>query len=223
MSKKTDQPIEITINPPNLAVVELLIRGTEPLVVARFSKKAELMAKMAEGPSAKNKKDRKARDYDAEANEAKHISTEGWEGVCASGFRSACIAACRLVNYKMTMAKMSLFVLSDGLDRNEFTPLVRLYGDSAETFTAHTRNASGVADIRSRPIYKKWGCVLKIRYDQDQFTAQDIVNLVARAGLQVGICEGRPGSRDSAGLGFGIFEIVPTDKVTQFKKEYGIK
>ena len=60
------------ISAPSFGTVTLLIEGMAPLVVERFSKKAELMAKMAEGSSAKNKKERSARDYDKEA-EYTHI------------------------------------------------------------------------------------------------------------------------------------------------------
>ena len=34
------------------------------------------------------------------------------------------------------------------------------------------------------------------------------MNLMARAGAQVGVGEGRPDSKTSAGLGFGTWEIV---------------
>ena len=221
-NKEKQTETNVTIKPPSTAVLEIAIRGIEPLVVSRFNKKGDLMAKMSEGGAAKNKKERKARDYDLEAQDAKHISDDGWEGICASAFRAACISACRLVNFKMTLAKISIFVVADGRDKEERSPLVRIYGPKAITYTAHTRNATGVIDIRSRPMYQKWGCLLKIRYDTDQFTAQDVANLVARVGLQVGLCEGRPDSKSSAGLGFGLFEIVPSNDVTKFKKEYQI-
>jgi hypothetical protein len=39
-------------------------------------------------------------------------------------------------------------------------------------------------------------------------TADDVTNLINRVGLQVGIGEGRPDSKDSAGIGLGLFEIV---------------
>jgi len=216
------ESMSVSIKAPNMAVTEISLRGIEPLVVARFSKKAELMAKMAEGNTAKNKKDRKARDYEVEMHEAKHISEEGWDGICASAFRAACISACRLVNFKMTMAKLSIFILPDGYDREEQSPLVRIYGDGATMYTSHTRNANMMPDVRSRPMYKKWGCILRVRFDLDQFTAQDVANLVSRVGLQVGIGEGRPDSKSSAGLGFGLFEVVASDQLKQFKKEFGI-
>jgi len=34
-----------------------------------------------------------------------------------------------------------------------------------------------------------------------------LTNLLARAGLQVGIGEGRPDSKNSAGMGWGLFQI----------------
>jgi hypothetical protein len=34
------------------------------------------------------------------------------------------------------------------------------------------------------------------------------MNLLARVGMQVGIGEGRPDSRESAGIGFGLFRIA---------------
>ena len=57
-------------------------------------------------------------------------------------------------------------------------------------------------------MYREWSAVLRIRYDAGMLTADDVVNLIARVGMQVGVGEGRPDSKQSAGLGFGLFEIV---------------
>jgi hypothetical protein len=38
------------------------------------------------------------------------------------------------------------------------------------------------------------------------FSLDDMANLLMRAGLQCGICEGRPSSQ-SGGMGWGLFEI----------------
>jgi hypothetical protein len=212
----------VVISAPRFATLEILLQGTAPLVVARFSKKAELMAKMAEGGASKNKKVRNARDYDKEAEEARYRSGEKWEGVNAAAFRAGMISACRLVGFKMTLAKLSTFVEADGYDVQDGIPLVRIYGKS-ETYTAHTRNATGVVDVRSRPMYREWACKLRVRYDMDQFSAQDVYNLVARVGGQVGLCEGRPDSKSSAGCGFGTFEVVPDDQQKDVLKKFSIK
>ena len=70
------------------------------------------------------------------------------------------------------------------------------------------RNATGVADIRVRPMWREWAADVKVSYDADQFTLQDVTNLMQRVGMQVGIGEGRPDSRDSAGLGWGTFVLA---------------
>lgn len=212
----------VVISAPKFNTVEVLLHGTAPLVVARFSKKAELMMKMAEGKSAGSKKERSARDYDKEADAARYYSLKGgWEGINAAAMRSAMISACRLVGFKMTLAKLSVFIEADDYNADGI-PLLRVYGKS-ETYTAHTRNATGVVDVRSRPMYKEWAIKLRVRFDADQFTAQDVYNLIARVGGQVGLCEGRPDSKSSAGCGFGTFEVVPNDRQKEVTKKFGIK
>lgn len=212
----------VVISAPKFNTVEVLLQGTAPLVVARFSKKAELMMKMAEGKSAGSKKERSARDYDKEADAARYYSLKGgWEGINAAAMRSAMISACRLVGFKMTLAKLSVFIEADDYNADGI-PLLRVYGKS-ETYTAHTRNATGVVDVRSRPMYKEWAIKLRVRFDADQFTAQDVYNLIARVGGQVGLCEGRPDSKSSAGCGFGTFEVVPNDRQKEVSKKFSIK
>jgi hypothetical protein len=117
------------------------------------------------------------------------------------------IDACRLVGFKMTMAKMSVFVEADGLDLVSGQPLVRIIGDY-EQHVAATRNQTGVTDLRSRPMFRRWSATLRVRWDGDQFRVGDVSNLLARAGMQIGVGEGRPFSRESYGLGWGTFEVV---------------
>lgn len=222
MATSSTKTENIIIKAPAFSTLEVLIEGTAPLVIARFSKKAELMAKMAEGKSAKSKKERSARDYDEEADQARYYNTtREWEGINASGFRAGMISACRLVGFKMTLAKLSVFIVQDDFDVEQTTPLVRIYGQS-QTNTAHTRNATGVVDVRARPIYPQWAAKLKVRFDADQFTAQDVINLIARVGLQVGIGEGRPDSKSSAGCGWGTFAVVPDDQAAAVAQKYRI-
>jgi len=210
------------ISPPKFGVTDFYIEGIAPLVVERFSKKAELMAKMAEGQTARNKKTREARDFEKDAEEARYRSAENWEGMNAAAFRAAMISACRLVGFKMTLAKLSAFIEADGFDRNDGVPLVRIYGES-HTYTAHTRNATGVVDVRARPMYRNWAARLRVRYDTQQFKMVDVLNLVSRCGLQVGIGAGRPDSKASAGCGFGLFQVVPTEREKEVIKKYGIQ
>ena len=174
------------------------------------------------GPSAKNKKERTARDYDNEAEEARYRAPENWEGMNAAAFRAGMISACRLVGFKMTLAKLSVFIEADGFDAKDGIPLIRIYGQS-ETFTAHTRNATGVVDVRSRPMYRQWAANLRIRFDADQFQVSDVINLISRVGLQVGIGAGRPDSKSSSGCGWGMFRVVESDGAPAVASRFGIQ
>lgn len=210
MNKTQDTKEErIVIAPPNIKVGVLWIKGTAPLVVHKFSDKAKRMIrdKQAAGTTANSKKKREAKDFDEVFNGARHISFEGWDGIPAAAFRNACIRACTLVGFKMTTARMSIFVEADGFDETEGTPLVRIVGGAPQQLESMVRLATGVCDISVRPQWIEWGAKLRIRYDADQFTANDVANLVNRAGMQVGVCEGRPGSSNSNGMGWGTFEI----------------
>ena len=200
---------KVQISPANMQFARFKLKGTAPLVQARFSAKAmqAMMSKMAAGSTANKSRAKPARDFDDDYRQAMHISTQGWCGVPAGAFRQAMISACRLVGFKMTLAKLSLFVIADGIDKVDGIPLVKFEG-TPERVDMAVRNATGVADIRVRPMWREWTMSLTIRYDGDQFTAQDVTNLLSRVGMQVGIGEGRPDSRESAGLGWGTFEIV---------------
>jgi hypothetical protein len=199
----------VQIPPPRFAVNEFVIVGTAPYVQARFAQKAMLAmrAKHEAGSAAKKGKKREARDFNADYEGAKHISTDGWIGIPAGGLRQASISACRLVGFKMTLAKLSIFFEADGFDAVDGTPLIRIVGDP-EVCEMPVRNATGVIDIRVRPMWREWSATLRIRYDLDQFSQTDVANLLQRVGMQVGIGEGRPDSKSSSGLGWGLFKIA---------------
>lgn len=205
----TTEPVGLTISPPNLQTLELRIVGEAPYMQAKFSEKAKqaMMTKQAAGSVAKKGTRRDARDFDADFRAAQHRATEGWAGIPAAALRNACIDACRMVGFQMTRAKMSVFIQPDGFDAGDGTPLVRLIAAEPERTEMATRNATGVVDIRVRPMWREWSALVRVTFDADQFTATDVTNLLARAGLQVGIGEGRPFSKSSAGLGFGLFHV----------------
>jgi hypothetical protein len=167
-----------------------------------------MKAKQEAGSAAKKGTKKPPKDFKQCYEDAKHKSSEGWLGIPAGAFRSAMISACRTVGYKMTVAKLSFHVIHDGVDAVDFTPLVRITKGEPKYLESPMRNATGVADIRARPLWDAgWQAVVGLRFDADQFSAEDILNLLARVGCQVGIGEGRPDSRECAGCGWGLFEI----------------
>lgn len=216
-TKTTEKSQTFTISPPNIQALQVRIVGNAPYMQARFSEKAmhAMMAKM-DGSVKKGTKVREARNYDEDMKNATHISTEGWSGIPASSIRAALISACRLVDFKMTIGKLSLFVQADGFDAVDGNPLIKIYGKPERNDMA-VRLVTGVFDIRVRPMWRQWYAEPRITFDGDQFSIEDVLNLLRRVGLQVGLGEGRPDSRKSAGLGFGTFDVQAIEDPVPFK------
>ena len=205
--KKEESQISVVISAPNFKTIEFKIEGTAPFVQLRFTEKAknEMLTNMASETKTKKKKD--PREYDKEFIGAMYEGEKGMRGIPAAAFRNAMISACRTVGFKMTLAKLSVFVEADGFDKSEGTPLVKIEG-TPELCQHACRNANGGTDIRTRAMWKKWSAKVKVRYDADQFSQNDVANLMMRVGMQVGIGEGRPDGRMSAGMGWGLFKLV---------------
>ena len=199
----------VTIKPPNLLSCTFRIVGTAPYVQNKFSAKAreQIRATQEAGSQARGKKKRDPKDFHAVYEGAKHYSEEGWVGIPAPSFRCAMISACRLVGFQMVKAKLSVFVIADGIDKDDGTPLVKIFGN-VEPHEGYVRNETGVVDLRNRPMWRRWYSDVTVRWDGDQFSSEDLINLLNRAGMQVGIGEGRPDSKKSAGCGWGTFEVT---------------
>jgi hypothetical protein len=215
MATKATTGKTVTISPPKFHTAQIHIQGISPFVQLKFSQKTidGIREKQEQGSTARSKRTREARDFNDDFVNAQHRSTEGWAGIPASAFRQAAIDVCRMTGAKMTFAKMSVFVNADGFDATEGTPLVRIIGGEPEPNVSHVRNATGVVDLRARAMWREWGAVVSVTFDADQFTIDDVVNLFSRAGVQVGVGEGRPFSKNSSGMGWGMFQVTDVKSV----------
>lgn len=204
----------VAIPAPNMQVAEFTIEGTAPLVIHRFSAKtkAEMKQKMETGKPAASRTRREAKATDDLYEEARYRSAAGWDGCHAAAFRNAMISACRLVGFKMTLAKLSLFIIADGRDASEpQVPLVRIHGEPVKQEDM-ARVETGQPYVTVRAAYHDWRMTLRIRFDADQFTLTDVANLLSRVGMQVGIGEGRPDSKNSAGMEWGLFRVLAQEE-----------
>jgi hypothetical protein len=208
----TDDDGVLVVKKLNILTVQIPIVGTAPYVQNKFSAKGrEQYRKTQEaGQQAKSKKQREPKDFQATYEAAIHWAQDDkgkkWMGLPAPAIRKAMIDACRLIGYHMTTAKMSVFVVADGVDIDDGTPLVKIEG-KPERVEHVVRNETGTIDIRWRPMWREWTALLTLRFDADQFSVEDVHNLLRRAGVQVGIGEGRPFSKKSAGMGWGTFDL----------------
>jgi len=213
-TKKSPSKLNIKINAPNIQTALFEIVGTSPLVVHRFSKKAKdtMIGRMINPPKPGARVKREPLDPEALYNEARYTSKEGWDGFNAAAVRCAMISACRLVGFKMTIAKLSIFVVADGFDSLEPQyNLVRIHGKRTR-FDAIGRLDNGAPNPVYRPMYFPWNAKLRIAFDTDQLSLEDVTNLLHRVGTQIGLCEGRHDSKNSAGQGWGCFMLAKQPK-----------
>lgn len=207
--QQTNKTETIKISAPKFDVFKIKIRGVSPYLSNRFQKRDWFIEKYESDEPKNKKKNKEARDFDKEWPKSVHWARQKWAGLPAAAFRNGMINACRLINYKMTLAKLSLFVEADGFDSEFGDPLVKITKGKFKKHVAITRNADGSPNVIARGILDEgWEAELCIRIDSDQFTRQDAINLLSRVGYQVGIGAGRHNSKTSNGIGMGMFEVV---------------
>ena len=207
---------QVVISPPNFQSAKIRIKGApySSYVSNAFSQKAieEMMRKQLEGSRAKKGEKRQPKNFDAVYRGGLHIAQQrkgdkgGWYGIPASGIRNALVSACSISGFFMTKGKKCLFVEAEGFDTVTGQPLVRLYGEPTRRDLPVTL-ASGTTDILPRPMFDEWYATPIITWDADMFSANDVLNLMARAGRQIGIGAGRPDSKNSTGMGWGTFIV----------------
>lgn len=202
----------LVVASPNLHGATFHIYGTSPYVQNKFSgTKKEGMLRAQQATKGTSRKAKAPRDIDEDYEGAIHRTTDGRYGIPAPAFRSALISACRVAGLVMTKAKLSIFCVQDDIDEEDGTPLVYLQGDEPERTMMHVRLESGVASIAVRPMWREWEADVRLKWDADQFSQQDVANLLERAGQQVGVGEGRHDSKKSNGMGWGCFSLVPPE------------
>jgi hypothetical protein len=213
-AKKKDgqflEQMRLKIAPLDMQEIVIPIVQMEPLVQQRMTEKAirAMQETQEAGEHANKTRAKTKRDFKEDYENAPHKGPNGEYGFNAAAIRSALISVCRVCGVKMTHAKLCLFVIPDFYDPRSGIPLVKITG-KPRPFMSAVRNANGNADLRNRPIWDKWSANVRIQYDRGQFSPEDVLNLLYRAGSQVGIGEGRPDSKKSAGCGWGRFAIDP--------------
>jgi hypothetical protein len=195
---------------PKFEIATFKLVGNAPYVQNKFSQEARdaMRTKQEAGSQANKGRKREPKDFDRAYLGAMHRFPDGEWGIPASTFRQAMVSACRLVGFKMTLAKLAVFIEADGVDADDASPLVRITKGEPHRVDSYVRNETGVADIRPRPVFDAgWEATLRVKYDADLFTAVDVRNLLARVGVQVGVGAGRPDSKSSCGQGWGTFDV----------------
>ncbi len=182
-------------------LVEVEITGTSPLIVNQFSEKARLMMEKAQQGERVPKEPKRPEEL---FKGAMYLLPDGRHGFIARGFKGAMVSAGRFFNgITMTSLRQSVFVRGEGPD--QLVPLI--IDDEPIMRQDPVRNATGVADLRYRPMYEKWGAKLLIEFVPSVLSVDSVVSLVDAAGIG-GVGEWRPTAPKSNG-DYGRFAVVP--------------
>ena len=210
--KNADDRVEIKA--PNMKVCRVKIRGTTNYVSNNFGAEAAEEMKITQEQGSVDKVPGKAKgkrapkDFSKGYRDSLHESADDWYGIPVIAFRAAMVRAAQLCGIEMTRAKMCVFVEADGFEEDG-KGLVKITKGKPEQFVVHVRNSGGKVDLRSRGRFAPgWEATVSIKFDADFMSQESVVNLLQRAGSQVGIGAGRPFSTMSVGQGWGEFQIV---------------
>jgi hypothetical protein len=207
--KTPEKKVMVVIAPQKIATALATIIGNAPYLQNKFS--SENREKMMETQKAGSavKKTRKAKppkDFEKVYQSSIHYSTEGWIGIPCAAIRGAMLDACSLTEVEQKRFKMCVRIIEQGYDSETEEGLVKIIGEP-EMKTDRVKIGINTTDIAARAMFRKWSSTFEIQWDDDFFKAQDVFNLLARAGWQVGIGAGRPLSKSSAGTGKGTFKV----------------
>jgi hypothetical protein len=207
MAKKKEGEIKVVgIHPLNKKELVATIVGDTSLLIHKLSTKLKIeFESKALGKSIpKNKTrdpkqeycdslywlDKNGNEIEAGTNPDKH----NYWGFPASGLKQACISACRAFKeVKMTEVKgafhiVGKFIRIEGKSRIQQGQgcdgvWVRIGGKGAGT---------GTPDIRYRAEFPAWKATIKVQYNANVISAEQILNLINTSGFSVGLGEDRP-------------------------------
>lgn len=209
----------LTIPGIKIDSIRTLVIGTAPLVCHQFSEKARGMMRDKQMGIAQGA--REAKNPEAVFQGARYRLFDGTDGIPAGGVKACFVAGARgEVSTTMTASKGAISVKPDDITAN----LVRiLTSDPDEGYIEPTmredmcRNATGVADIRFRPMYWPWALFLEVELIPSLISVSQALQMIAHAGRAEGLCEWRPGSPKSKSGQWGTFRLASEDEVAAYE------
>ena len=183
----------IVINKPNIETVSFDVFGTQPMIQHKWSEKAK--KQMLDKQMKKATKGREPKNPE-----------QDFYGFPAVGFKSSAVRAAKQVEgMTMTDAKAWFYVIPDDGD------LVRIYGPPP-VIREDMVKIQQTTDIRFRGQFNEWRVTLNVRYNKDQISSEQLLNLFELAGFSCGVGEWRM----ERGGTFGTFTLI--DPATALKK-----
>ena len=169
----------------NAARTQIVIESISAMVQHKWSEKA--MRQMREKGEGRKTRTREPRNPEEEARNATYFDENGKYCIPLLAVKSAIISAAHKdIGIEKTLVRKALFIKGDS------QMMIPIKCEKPTVREDCVTVGMGSADLRYRPQFDKWEATLDIEFDADLLQAQDIINLIDRAGFGIGICEMRP-------------------------------
>jgi len=225
--KEESRLIEI----PKIRIEEITINiiGDTPLIHHKFSAKAK--KEMLDKQMGKAKAKKEAKDPEKDFLESLYtmdgqlpelyrkkdkVYAKGKFGFPALAFKAAAVDACRYASgLTMTMARGAMYVVVPDQDGPDM--LIPLTGKMDPVMREDVVRIGGMTkttDLRYRGEFKEWSTAVKVRFNKNAISAEQIVNLFNLAGFHVGVGEWR---MEKGGVN-GNFQVHPDGMVLEDRR-----
>ena len=210
MKKKEAEKKEITIKPIKIKEVEITIKGLSPLIVNNFSEKSKRQILDAQ---MKVTKEKELRNPIEDGMRACYWLTPMPDEFTEESFEKALKEGARF-GFPSKGIKASIV---SGAYRNKLTPdkvslqgaffipdeLVEIKYESMRIRDDYVRIAHGGTDVRFRPEFDNWTMTFKMRYNENAYSLENILDFINLGGFSCGLGE----MRTEKGGNFGSYEV----------------
>lgn len=207
VTKKTDTEPVSAVDVVQIARIDaetllVPIVGTSPLIVHNFSEKSR--RQMLEAQQGR-KKVKEVRDPRAEYEAAFYriANDDGTEdyGFPVTAFKAATTGAARFYGKSITMTALRQFLFMRGvMSKADPQMLVPILGEpEMREDVVRLGGASRSADLRYRPMFPEWSCVLTVTYVKSSIDRNSVLSLIDAGGMGIGVGEWRPEKRGEFG------------------------
>ncbi len=198
---KNVQSTSVAIPPMDIQRIQIKVIGDSLLCTHNWDAKAK--QEMLDKQMKKAKQKKAAKDPEACFKSGLYHHPDGGYALPAVAFKKAMVSACSQIDgITKVLARGAFHVIGE---------FVQIQGSEPTMRQDMVRIGMGTSDIRFRPEFKEWFCVLDIAYNAAVLSPEQIANLLNVAGFAVGVGENRP---EKSGGSWGMFHVA-TDKDDQ--------
>ena len=208
--KETEKNESVILKPIKIKEVEITIKGISPLVVNNFNEKCQQQILDTQMKKAKEKQLRNPiedfmracywltpmpKEFTEEAFE-KALKEGAKFGFPAKGIKAGAVSGA--YRNKLTPDKVSLqgaFFIPEEMLEIKYGELVMRQD--------YVRIAHNGTDVRFRPEFRDWSITFKMRYNENAYSLEQILNFINYGGFSCGLGE----MRTEKGGNFGSYEV----------------